>query len=461
MKKLLPEYCIFLTLSLILCASVTFSCTRSPKHDASPINVDPKSAASERWKDWRKKWTREFPIASWAYFSQYAGTLGEYTTYKTAGLTMVQAPLNQYESAKASGLKVITGAWQRTYEDSGKLDYYISYPLPGDTTTIAYNLDDEPPPSRFDQLSEAVKRIYQTDRRGAIPIITMLPDWAVPYKRFKMSYEDFVDSFILKVHPAVMVSTYYPTLCNGTDRPTYYKNIELFRRRALDYNIGLMGFVNITSYINSNNHEMCYRPSSESDIYWQVYSMIAYGVQGIWYYNYRIGDDPQFGEGIVFNDSGKPNPEFYPYIQAVDSQLNNLAPVLMKLRSVNVFHLNQNQSDLPVGTRRYINGSIDCLANIQGDNFIISEFKNQDNNNDTSSYIMIVNKEHSGIKASSELPGSIKITVAPSYKYVYRYDPQNGSLIPLAGIGNDYNISLDGGHGLLLRMSRTRISASS
>src|SRR5690606_3312570 len=139
----------------------------------------------ERWADWRKQWTNTFPVAAWSYFSRYTGSAAEYKTYKDAGLTMVQAPLNQYKAARSTGLKIISGGWQKTYEDSLKLDYYISFPTADDTATIAYNLVDEPSPVIFDQLGLASDRIYRTDQRKAIPLITMLPNWAVTYDRWK------------------------------------------------------------------------------------------------------------------------------------------------------------------------------------------------------------------------------------------------------------------------------------
>lgn len=439
-KKFIP---LFITAMCMISASAFSS------------SADTVSPASSRWANWRKGWKYQFPTAAWSFFSRYSGSVAEYTTYKNAGFTMVQAPFNQYGNAASAGLKVLMGGWEKLYNDSAKLNTYIGYPSPSNPSTTAYNLVDEPADSLFTKLGISVEKIYENDQRDAIPFISMLPNWAVGFNRFHMTYEDFVDLFIQEVNPAVMASTHYPIMCDGTDRPEYYQNIELFRNRALASNIGLMGFVCITPYQNSKNSAMCYRPASESDIYWQVYSMIAYGAQGIWYYNYRIGDDAQFGEGIVFHGSGEPNPAFYPYIQHVDSQLHNLAHVLMKLQSVGVYHLHSNAAAVPAGTVQYSNGVIPAITAITGDSLLVSEFRNQDDSNDTTSYVMVVNKRHAMGTASSALPASATLTVDPAFGYVYKFDPDSGRQVLLTGSSNQYTITLNGGNGLLLRLSKT------
>lgn len=418
--------------------------------------------ASARWHNWRKQWANEFPTAAWAYFSKYNGSIEEYTIYKNAGLSMVQAPLSQYSNAVSAGLRVVSGGWEKLYENESKLDQYIAFPSANDASTAGYNLVDEPKPSDFANLKTAVARIYQTDRRKAIPIMTMLPNWAVPFGRFGMTYEDFVSSFVAQTNPAVMLSTHYPVLCTG-DRPEYYQNIEQFRNHALAKNIGLMGFVLATPHNNKTNTSMCYRLPSESDIYWQVYSMIAYGAQGIWYYNYRIennNNNYNFGEGLVLHATGQPNPLLYPHVRAANNELHKLAPVLMKLQSVKVSHLHDNGAQVPEATTKYADGMITGINRISGDNFIVSEFKNQDDLSDESPYIMLVNKRHAANTAAADLRANVTIIPGAAYGYVYQYNPENGNLEPLKGSSGQYTINVPGGHGRLVKISKKELIAS-
>lgn len=445
-----------------LIAANYLKCTnpQDPNCDQYWNGPGPDVLASRRWHQWRQLWTNQFPTASWAYFSKYSGSLAEYTMYKNAGLTMVQVPLSsisyntyQCNNAMAAGLKILLGGWESIYEPSklNILQYYISYPSANDTRMTGYQLKDEPNSTLLDKLGTASYYIYQHDTRASIPIISMLPNWAVSYSRFGMSYTDFVDAFVTKSYPAVMLSTHYPNLADGTDRPEYYDNFELFRNRALSHNIGLMAFVNLTQY---DNGKMAYRAASESDIYWQVYSGIAYGAQGIWYYNYRIGNDPKFGEGLVMHADGSPNPQFYPYVQAANNELHKLSPILMKLKSQGVWHTGTN---LPSGTTGYTNGVVTGITGFTANDFIIGQFNNQDDSSDTTIYLMIVNKLHAAGTLSSALPASTTITVNSSYPYVYKYNPSTGDMEQLTGTDGNYTITLDGGHGLLIRLSQTSL----
>ncbi len=420
--------------------------------DTLPPVVENKTP-SERWNTWRKQWTNSFPTASWSYFHWYGdGSIGEYLTYKDAGLTMVQAPLDQYDNAVYAGLRVIVGAWDTIYRDIDKLDDYIAYPSMTNRAVKGYGIYDEPHPEHFDSLAVAVQRVYETDKRGAIPFINLLPNWLVPINRFNMEYKDFVNLFVEKVNPAVMLSTHYPIMCDGSDTPGYYDNAEIFRQKALEHNIGLMGFVSLASFVNDVNLAMCYRAASESDIYWQVYSMVAYGAQGIWYFNYRIRRTEKYGDGLVINDTGEPNPNFYPYVRRVNNQLHNLAPILMRLQSVGVYHLHTNVLDLPLGTTQYADQSVPSIESLEGDNFIVSHFRNQDDLEDNASYVMLVNKRHGKDMASAELSASVYFSVADAYGSVYQYNPETAEQQALSSEDGSYKITLNGGYGILLKI---------
>ncbi len=416
--------------------------------------------ASRRWLEWRKQWINSFPTASWSYFQWYGdGSVEGYLTYKDAGLTIVQAPysehevVNHYKNATAVGLKVILGSWEKLYQDHVKLDKFIVAPTSHDTSVVGYMIYDEPHPQQFDSLGRVVKKIYETDKRNAIPFLNLLPNWLVPDDRFKIKYPEFVNQFVTKVDPPFMLSTHYPIFCDGSDNPRYYENAEMFRQISLERNIGLMGFVSLASFRNNVNKAMCYRPASESDIYWQVYSMVAYGAQGIWYFNYRIRRTDKFGDGLVINDTGEPNPIFYPYVRRVNDQLHNLAYILMRLKSVGVYHLHTNSSDLPLNTVQYISGSIPHIDAVEGDNFIISQFKNQDDRKDTAGYVMLVNKRHGMDMVSAKLSSIITFSLGKNFKEVCLYNPDTGEKELLKPINGRYIVNLDGGMGALLRVS--------
>jgi hypothetical protein len=219
--------------------------------------------------------------------------------------------------------------------------------------------------------------------------------------------------------------------------------MEIIRSRALANNIGFMGFALVTPH----GDPLTYRQPSESDVYWQVYSLITYGAKGVWYYNYR-NDFDDHNEGLVTNADGTAT-DLYYVVQAVNSELINIGSVLMQLQSKGAYHTG---SPVPNGTTQYTNGSIAVLSDVTGDNFLIGEFTNNDLSNDDT-YLMFMNKRHSPTTTPSQESAQVSFTLSLTSLNVYKYDPSTGSEQVLSGSGGTYNLNIDGGKGVLLRIS--------
>lgn len=391
--------------------------------------------AQARWNAWRKG-QQEYPIAAWSYFPRYTGSVVEFEMYKAAGLNMVQTSVAHAPNASAAGLQVLLGSWERLHKNLDTLQLYTRvFNKPG-TSVAGYQLFDEPSPLEFVDLGKAVEIIYHQDQRNAIPIITLLPNYAVSYSRFQMTYQQYVRKFVNEVHPAVLLSTHYATLKDGVDRREFYQNLELFRTEAARAGIGLMGFVLVTPHLN-------YRRASEVDLRWQVYSLLAYGAKGLWYYNYRIGDSG-FGDGLVTHDTGEPTVS-YPWVQKINQEVQNIGKLLLALESTVVVHTGDL---LPMGTKEYAPGSLAAVGSIQGDDFLIGQFRHMDAPSDAV-YMMVVNKRHD---PKSEMEAAFSFTLTNAYNQVWRY-AQNGQpeLLQLSADG-EYNLVLPGGQGALLRL---------
>ena len=403
--------------------------------------------ASQRWHDWRRSRTR-FPIAAWSYFQRYPGTLAEYEIYAGANLTMVQTPLEQAPNAKAAGLDLIVGSWQQLHlKDEQAWERCVAFPTHEDHRVAAYGLEDEPHPNEFEGLRQVCEHIYRHDQRGAIPIIDLFPNWAVPHSRFNMSYKTYVDTFIETVRPSVLLHCHYGIMADGSTRDVYYENMELFRSKALEHDIGLMGFVLIAAHGKASRPFQHYRSPSESDLRWQVYSHLAYGAQAIWYYNYRI-EAKGFGEGLVLGKTGTPT-EVYPLVRAVNAELLAIGPTLLKLRSTHVVHTNP---DIPKGAKPYVAGRLKSLGAFEGRGFLVGEFENVDEKT-SDVYVMLVNKRHEARTRSRDLTATAVFKPRPPFTHVYRYDARTGKPVELSRDASGYRIEIDGGHGVLLRFS--------
>jgi len=404
--------------------------------------------ASERWHAWRTSRVT-FPIGAWSYFQRFDGTKEEFETYRDAGMTVVLPTFEQFDAAASTGLDVMLGHFVKLHEDDALLEKALTTPAPGDRRVVGYMLEDEPFVEEYASLGRTVERIYERDRRGAIPIIDFRPNWAVPYERWNMTYETYFDRFIEEIHPCVLLNCHYAIMNDGSTRPVFYANIEWFRRRALELDIGLMGFALVTRHNPPNRPEQDYREPSESDLRWTVYTYLAYGAQGIWYYNWRIDDSGDFGTALVDYKSGEPT-HLYPMVADLNRELHVIGPHLMKLGSLGVYHTN---AEVPPGTTRLYEGYVRGMHGFSGDDFIIGEFENIDDPGDESVYVMIVNKRHAKDTASAELKAACSFSVYPDYPAVRCLNPDNGAW-KLTEDGGSYRLELNGGQGALLRLGK-------
>lgn len=421
--------------------------------------------ASEHWHEWRRTRT-QLPLAAWSYFHRYPGTVEEFQTYADAGLNLVAPAIAQFDRAAAAGLDVALGAFEPLHEEGAMLGDRLAFPTPEEGRVVAYILKDEPLVEDYPALGQAVARIYKDDRRGAIPIIDFRPNWAVPFERWGFSYETYLQRFLDEVHPSVLLNCHYPIKRDGSTRDSFYANIELFRDQALAYDIGLMGFVLVTPHSFTGNSEIDYRTPSASDLAWMAYSHLAYGAQGLWYYNWRIEDD-RFGDGLVEGASGDPTAT-HGLVARLNEQIRQIGPELMELKSTGVYHTG---ASVPEGTRRLHVGMVEGLQAWEGDDFLLGEFSVAHGVGHAGGYSaamnplpagddeptvanwMIVNKRHAADTAPADLRAMARFRLDPgtAIEVVGETDDAPDCL---AKEGEDWVLELDGGQGVLLRLHR-------
>ena len=343
------------------------------------------------------------------------------------------------------------GSWEGIWDNYALLADYVSYPIPTSPLVTGYLLQDEPPATEFPQLAQATSYIYTHDQRSAIPIVVQLPNWAVTYDRFGLGngdgsyYSTYINTYVREVVPCVMVNDNYPIYGDGTDSTNFYPNIEYFRSLAVTNNIGLMGFALVTSHTNGT---LVYRQPSESDLNWMVYSYLAYGADGMFYYNYRYPQGTNYGEGLVTDAGGVPRVTYY-MVQSVNRELNNLWPLFQHLKSVDVFHTG---SSVPWGTTGYVPGCSAAISTIAGDNFIVGDFTNADNPADNNLYVVLVNKRHGATYTSSNQAYTVAFATYTNLPHVSFTDPGSGALTPLVATAGQYNLTVGGGKGVLLKL---------
>jgi hypothetical protein len=430
---------------LAILAQNWMGCTRID--DSSCVLWMPSAMAQEKWNTWRKSWNT-FPIGAWAFFQIYQGTLAEYQTYANANLTMVQTPLGvQMNNAIAAGLRPFIGCWEQLYLNKTKLQYYVNYQKSTDANVFGYPLMDEPVDvNTMKLLGNASQYIYYNDLRDALPMVNLKPSYGT-LTNFA-DFTDYITKYIENATPAVLMYDHYPILADGTDRASFYSDMEIIRQKSLDAGIGFIGFALATSFVDT---PVSTRQPSESDLNWEVYSLITYGAKGIWYYVYRI--DPAqglgYGTSMVTHDTGTPTIT-YTMAGSINAELKAMGPVLMKLDSKGVWHTG---GSIPSGATSYSNGVISVISNFTGDNFILSKSINMDNAADVANYVMVMNKRHSASTTSSQNAANAVFTASPTSLKVYKYNTTNKAWDLQTGSGGTYTINIAGGKMALLKFS--------
>jgi len=396
--------------------------------------------ASRRWHQWVQSQAR-FPLAAWSYFFRYEGSVQEFRRYAGAGLTMVQVPPEDYGAATEAGLDLLIGSWENVYETPEKTSNAITRPLPDGARVAGYVLDDEPGPDLFADLGRSVRQIYDEDSRVSLPMIDMLPNWAVSYERFGMTYEQMMQRYIDEVNPPVLMNCMYPLVYEDGQvyvRPGMFYLMELYRDLAIKADIGVMGFVLVTPHLGY------YEAPTLSELRFQVYSHLAYGAKGIWYYNYMIDGGDKFGDGFIAWDTKQPTPR-YAMVKELNANIQAIGKTLLSLRSTDVRHTGP---DLPRGVAPYHDGDIDGVATFDGERFIVAGFVGSED--DPGRYLMLVNKRFSHAPDQSGLTATATFTTTEPYGSVMRFDTDMGNLVPVMTRDGVYSVELDGGEGVMI-----------
>ncbi len=163
-------------------------------------------------------------------------------------------------------------------------------------------------------------------------------------------YGPYVDGYVETVKPLVLSYDNYGALRESNDDRFFYKNFEdtyfyhnmaIFRDRSLKYDLPFWGFPLV------NPHWTYFTPS-EMDIRFQVYSLLAYGAKGLWYFTYDTTEGGISGpnlegaeiESALVNKDGSVTSR-YSIVQRINAEVKALGPTLLGLTSVGIHHLDK------------------------------------------------------------------------------------------------------------------------
>jgi hypothetical protein len=210
-----------------------------------------------------------------------------------------------------------------------------------------YYLTDEPNAGQFPLLAAVNQYLRKKDPRR-IPFVNLLPNYASPEQLGARTYEEHVSRFIKSVKPVLVSWDHYALFgaqLGNKERPNYFENLEIVRRQAVKADVP---FVQI---ILSVPH-LVYRDPSEADLRWQVFTTLAYGAKGVLYFTYWTpygAEEKQrgFRDALITAD-GKRTAK-YDQVKRLNARIKALAPTLLKLRSVAVYHTDP----VPQGAQKF------------------------------------------------------------------------------------------------------------
>ncbi len=242
-----------------------------------------------------------------------------------------------------------------------------------DPALLGIYIRDEPNSADFPHLA-MMSRATQKASKTLLPYLNLLPDYATNGQLGAESYGEYIDKFVKTCSPVFLSYDNY-SLFEGTglNEDRFYSNLESMRAKGLQHNLPFWNIV-------LGNCHFEYQEPSQATINVQVWSSLAYGARGISYFtyyapligNYRSASIDQFGFRT----------KTWGYIQHMNYQIHKLAPIYLKLKSVNVFHTGY----MPKGSQGL--ESSHYLSGIEGKNLLVGEFMGPNQQQ----YVLVVNK---------------------------------------------------------------------
>ena len=380
-----------------------------------------------------------FPNRAWGHFAaRWEASLGNPDVLrgmKACGINLAGLVLPEHlDAVHAAGLKAIVFD-PRSYayefrsvseaEARPRLESLVK-DVGQHPALAGYYVKDEPHVSEFAGLALVGRLLREIDPKHWA-YFNLFPDYASQEQLGVETYEEYVESYLQIVRPPFLSYDHYALFENAPLRKSYFANLEIIRAASLRHNLP---FWNI---VLANAHFTYAEPTSAS-IRFQAFTTLAYGGKGISWFtyiapevgNYRAAALDQFGNYTAT----------WSYLEHVNLQIAQLAPVLVRLQSRRVYHFGEVPEKGRPAPASALVRSIRALHQ----QFLVGELQHLD---DGSDYLIVVNKDltHSTNYALELSEPGIKIE---------RVSPFQGTLQPLGG-EDDW---LASGQGALLRLAR-------
>ncbi len=299
----------------------------------------------------------------------------------------------------------------------------------GHPALYGYHITDEPNASEFPRLAAIVARLKEKDP-GRLAYINLFPNYASPDQLGNPTYEAHVDAFCKIVKPELLSYDHYALLDPAQPpRPEYFPNLDVIRRKALEFGIPFCAVV------LSTPHDP-YRNPSEADLRWQAWTALAYGAKGISWFTYWTPKSTtwNFHNGII-NEKGERS-EHYERLKRLHGEIRAMGPTLRALTSTAVYAAG---TKLP-GVAPWPEEGAPPAARVEGGPFLVGFFVDYEG----TAHATIVNVDF-------RAPATAKLTLSgkPEGLRAERFDPATSAWTPWPEGG----VPIAPGDGVLLRVT--------
>jgi hypothetical protein len=213
---------------------------------------------------------------------------------------------------------------------------YAMDALPNGPECWGYVLRDEPSASDFPELRRQVDQ-FRRARPGKLALINLFPNYCDLERLGTASYEEHVARFMDEVRPDVLCMDHYPLFKPGHDgRQAYCDNLEVMRKFSLADDVPFWNFFNTMPFGPHTD-------PTEAQLRWQVYTSLAYGAKGVFYFCYYTPLSHEFPKGgAIIGRDGRPT-RHYDQAKRINAAVKNLGAVLFRATSTRVCRIRPDE----------------------------------------------------------------------------------------------------------------------
>jgi hypothetical protein len=292
------------------------------------------------------------------------------------------------------------------------------------SVVLGYNLFDEPKESEVPLLVEAGKYVRSLDP-GKLTWIS-----------FFLYKDKLARSLLDQFVPTVISTPHYPYRGKDDQLGDFYQILETYRSIALQYRVPLWLYVQSAAWPWPDNHDDDRRLPTASEMRMQVYSNLAYGAKGLWYFTYATPRHTNQFTSVILDRDDKVKPA-YNDIKTINTEVQAMGPLLVTLESVDVMHV----KPAITGVKPFAANGI--IARIEGENLIAGFFKDAGGGD----YFMLVNK------LTKSASSNIRLTFQAKVSALSRIDKASGLPVKYPVTGGTAVVNLDPGDGVLFRVN--------